>query len=161
MAQLAAAADVGIYRAARQIIDMARRPFRLNVEFSRLCSRTGYSRQWYSGQGAELRRIVSQIGHDRGLLADDHVGIAGWACAARHISASRIIGFVLGDGFAEASPVIWFMMAVGLSLAPGYGVDGRMPIRAFIVSVATGLYLAYASAAAISGSTKGFRGKFQ
>ena len=96
MAQLAAAADVGIYRAARQIIDMTRRPFRL-IRFG---VQPEYSRQWYSGEGAELRRSFRQIHHHVAL------GSCRWACASRHISQAnhwpRARGWVCGGFLAAA-----------------------------------------------------------
>ena len=80
MAQFAAQADVGIYRAARQIADMARRPFQL-IRFG---VQPEYSRQWYSGEGTELRRLISQIRHRVGL-----VGRPWGFCTARHTTQTH------------------------------------------------------------------------
>ena len=52
VAQFAGAADVGLYRAARQITDTAHQPFQALKDGVQL----QYSRQWYSGQGAALRQ---------------------------------------------------------------------------------------------------------
>ena len=95
MAQLAAAADVGIYRAARQIIDMTRRPFRL-IRFG---VQPEYSRQWYSGQRAELRRSFRRV-----TIMSLSVAVVGFALLAilhRPIIRPRIRGRVRG-GFVAA-----------------------------------------------------------
>ena len=99
MAQFAAAADVGIYRAARQIVDMARRPFQL-IRFG---LQPEYSRQWYSGQGAELRRSFRRFTIISLSLAA--VGFALLAILHRHV-----IQLILGDGFAEASSPLLIMI---------------------------------------------------
>ena len=99
MAQFAAAADVGIYRAARQIIDMTRRPFRL-IRFG---VQPEYSRQWYSGQGAELRRSFRRF-----TIMSLSVAAVGLALLA--ILHKPIISLVLGDEFAEASSPLLIMI---------------------------------------------------
>ena len=99
MAQLAAAADVGIYRAARQIVDMARRPFQL-IRFG---VQPEYSRQWYSGQGTELLRSFRRFTMISLSLAA--VGFALLAILHRHV-----IRLILGDGFAEASSPLLIMI---------------------------------------------------
>ena len=99
MAQLATPADVGIYRAARQIVDMARRPFQL-IRFG---LQPEYSRQWYSGEGAELRRSFRRFTIMSLSLAA--VGFALLAILHRHI-----IRLILGDGFAEASSPLLIMI---------------------------------------------------
>ena len=99
MAQLAAPADVGIYRAARQIVDMARRPFQL-IRFG---LQPEYSRQWYSGEGAELRRSFRRF-----TIMSLSMAAVGLALLA--ILHKPIIGLVLGDGFAEASSPLLIMI---------------------------------------------------
>ena len=99
MAQFAAAADVGIYRAARQIIDMARRPFRL-IRFG---VQPEYSRQWYSGRGAELRRSFRRF-----TIMSLSLAAVGLALLA--ILHKPIISLVLGDEFAEASSPLLIMI---------------------------------------------------
>ena len=99
MAQFAAAADVGIYRAARRIIDMTRRPFHL-IRFG---VQPEYSRQWYSGEGAELRRSFRRF-----TIMSLSVAAVGLALLA--ILHKPIIGLVLGDGFAEASSPLLIMI---------------------------------------------------
>ena len=99
MAQLAAAADVGIYRAARQIVDMARRPFQL-IRFG---VQPEYSRQWYSGQGTELRRSFRKF-----TIMSLSLAAVGFALLA--ILHKPIIRLVLGDGFVEASSPLLIMI---------------------------------------------------
>ena len=118
MAQFAAAADVGIYRAARQIVDMARRPFQL-IRFG---LQPEYSRQWYSGEGAELRRSFRRF-----TIMSLSMAAVGLALLA--ILHKPIIGLVLGDGFAEASSPL-------LILIPGAFVASTAVYS--ILPVATG-----------------------
>ena len=99
MAQFAAAADVGTYRAARRIIDMTRRPFRL-IRFG---VQPEYSRQWYSGQGAELRRSFRRF-----TIMSLSVAAVGLALLA--MLHKPIISLVLGDEFAEASSPLLIMI---------------------------------------------------
>ncbi len=118
IAQFAAAADVGIYRAARRIIDMTRYPFQL-IRFG---VQPEYSRQWYSGQGAELRRSFRRF-----TIMSLLVATAGLALLA--ILHEPIIDLVLGDGFAEASSPLLIMI-------PGALVASTVVYR--ILPVATG-----------------------
>ena len=99
MAQFAPAAEVGIYRAARVIIDVVRRPFRL-IRFG---VQPEYSRQWYSGQGAELRRSFLRF-----TIMSLSVAAVGLALLA--ILHKPIIRLVLGDEFAEASTPLLIMI---------------------------------------------------
>ena len=118
MAQFAAQADVGTYRAARQIADMARRPFQL-IRFG---VQPEYSRQWYSGEGTELRRSFRRF-----VIVSISLAAVGFALLA--ILHKPIIGFVLGDGFAEASSPL-------LILIPGAFVASTAVYS--ILPVATG-----------------------
>ena len=118
MAQFATAADMGIYRAARRIIDMTRRPFSL-IRFG---VQPEYSRQWYSGQGAELRRSFRRF-----TIMSLSVAAVGLALLA--ILHKPIISLVLGDGFAEASSPLLIMI-------PGAFVASTAVYR--ILPVATG-----------------------
>ena len=99
MAQLAAPAEVGIYRAARGIMDMVRRPFQL-IRFG---VQPEYSRQWYSGQRAELRRSFRRV-----TIMSLSVAVVGFALLA--ILHRPIIRLVLGEGFAEASSPLLIMI---------------------------------------------------
>ena len=99
MAQLAAPAEVGIYRAARGIMDMARRPFQL-IRFG---VQPEYSRQWYSGQGEELRRSFRRV-----TIVSLVVAAVGFALLV--VFHRPIIRLVLGDGFAEASSPLLVMI---------------------------------------------------
>ncbi len=142
VAQFAGAADVGLYRAARRIIDIARRPFQpimngVQVE---------YSRQWHARQGANLRRIslrftllsiiLSTVGF--GLLAMFH-GI--------------VIRFILGPDFSSAGPLL-LIMILGSFFATSISVLTALPAAtgriwpslialtgAFVVSTAALLWL--------------------
>ena len=118
MAQFAAASDIGIYRAARRIVDMARRPFQL-IRFG---LQPEYSRQWYSGQGAELRRSLR-------LFTMISLSLTAVGLALLAILHKPIIRLVLGDDFAEASSPL-------LILIPGAFVAGTAAYG--VLPVATG-----------------------
>ena len=79
MAQFAPAAEVGIYRAARVIIDVVRRPFRL-IRFG---VQPGVQQAVVLGPRGRAAALVSQIHH--------HVALGGrrWACASRHTSQAH------------------------------------------------------------------------
>ena len=99
VAQFAGAADVGLYRAARQITDTGHYPFQPLRDGVQL----QYSRQWYSGQGGALRRtslrfsLVSFASAAAlfGLLAIFHQSIA---------------GFLLGGEFSGVTPLLLIMI---------------------------------------------------
>ena len=99
VAQFAGAADVGLYRAARQITDTGHYPFQPLRDGVQL----QYSRQWYSGQGGALRRtslrfsLVSFASAAAlfGLLAIFHQSIA-W--------------FFLGEEFSGAAALLLIMI---------------------------------------------------
>ena len=99
VAQFAGAADVGLYRAARQITDTGHYPFQPLKDGVQL----QHSRQWYSGQGGALRRtslsfsLVSFASAAAlfGLLAIFHQPIA-W--------------FLLGEEFSGAASLLLIMI---------------------------------------------------
>ena len=101
----AGTADVGLYRAARQITDTTHYPFhplRDGVQLQ-------YSRQWYSGQGGSLRRtslLFSLVSFASaavlfGLLAFFHQAIT-W--------------FLLGEEFAGSAPLVLIMICGAFAL---------------------------------------------
>ena len=99
MAQFVGAADVGLYRAARQITDTGHHPFQPLKDGVQL----QYSRQWHSGQGGALRRtslLFSLVSFASavalfGLLAIFHQPIA-W--------------FLLGEEFSGVAPLLLIMI---------------------------------------------------
>ena len=99
VAQFAGAADVGLYRAARQITDTGHYPFQPLKDGVQL----QYSRQWYSDQGGALRRtslLFSLVSFASaaalfGLLAIFHQPIA-W--------------FLLGEEFSGAAALLLIMI---------------------------------------------------
>ena len=115
MAQFATAADVGIYRAARRIVDMTKRPFGL-IRFG---VQPEYSRQWYSGQGAELRRSFRRL-----TIVSLTLAAAGLTLLV--ILHKPIIRLVLGDEFAEASSPLLIMIP-GAFVA-GTAVYSNLPL---------------------------------
>ena len=112
MAQLAAPAEVGIYRAARGIMDMTRRPFQL-IRFG---VQAEYSRQWHSGQGEELRRLLR-----RSTIVSLMLAAVGFGLLV--VLHKPIIRLVLGDGFAEVtSPLLIMIPGAFVAGAAAYGI---------------------------------------
>ena len=115
MGALTDPAQVGLYRAARQIADAARLPFHpigqgVQVE---------YSRRWYAPDGAGLRRVSRRVT----LLS---VGLATVIFGLLALFHQSVIRLVLGPGFAAtAGPLIIlipgsfaFLCSAGLSVLP-------------------------------------------
>ncbi len=109
LAQFAGAADVGLYRAARGIVEMARHPIGLLPNLAQ----PEYSRQWYSGQGAELRRSVFRI-----TAWSMTVFIAGFALLA--VFRESIIRLPLGGEFSGAAPLLLILIPGALPVAAAF-----------------------------------------
>ena len=109
LAQFAGAADVGLYRAARQIVDMARRPIGLIPNMARL----EYSRQWYSGQGAELRRSAFRI-----TVWSMTLFIVGFGLLA--VFREPMIRLLLGGEFSGAAPLLLILILGALPVAAAF-----------------------------------------
>lgn len=116
LAQLASATDVGLYRAARQIIDTARRPF----EPLRQSTQPEFSRQWYSRQGAALRRTVLRFT----LLAIAFAVVGFGLLGAFRESITQLI---LGTEFSGAAPLLSIMIP-GTFVATSFSVLGVLPV---------------------------------
>lgn len=131
LAQLLGAADVGLYRVARQIVDMTRQPFRM----LRAAVQPVVSRHWHAGQGRLVRASVRRY---TGLSV--LVAIAGLSLLA--LLRDPIAVLFLGSEFSDVGSLI-------LILIPGaffasLGVLGMLPIVAgragpSLLSLASGL----------------------
>ena len=99
MAQFAGVADVGIYRAARRIMDMARRPFHL----IRTSVQPELSRQWYSGDGAALRETLLRFTGYSVVFA-----VLGFSALA--IFRDSIVILVLGSAFVDVAPLLLILI---------------------------------------------------
>ncbi len=107
LAQFTAAADVGLYRAARQVTDTGHYPFqalRNGVQLE-------YSKQWYSRQGGTLRRtalmssLVSFASAAAlfGLLAVFHRPIARLLLGEEFAGVSQLLLIMISGAFAANS----------------------------------------------------------
>ncbi len=105
VAQFAGVADAGLYRAARQIVDTARRPFQPLMAGVQ----PEYSRQWYSGEGGELRRTALRF-----TLLSLALAAAGFGMLA--IFREPVTLLVLGDGFSGVVPLL-LIMSIGSFVA--------------------------------------------
>lgn len=111
-------ADVGLYRAARRVIDTARQPFGLLASGVQ----PEYSKQWYSGQGAALRRTALRFS----LLALA-MAVAGFGLLA--LFREPFIRFFLGEEFLATADLL-IILIPGALLATVTSVASVIPIAA-------------------------------
>lgn len=118
LTQFTGAAGVGLYEAARRIANMA-----LELIGSiRAGLLPEYSRLWYSGQGAQLRRLALRIS----ILTLALFGV-GFALAA--VFGATIIRILLGNEFIAAAPLLLILILKafpGTSLQPLLLATGRV-----------------------------------
>lgn len=115
MAQFTGAAEVGLYRGARQIVDTARYPFQPLMDVAQ----PDYSRQWYGGRRRQLRRTALRYALASGILA---IAVFG-ALAALYPWAT---GLALGAEF-EGSERLLLIMIPGSFIATGVSVLTALP----------------------------------
>ena len=118
VSRLAGVADAGLYRAARQLVDVARQPFKqlaisIKVELSRL---------WYSNDGPGLRKMLLRYTVTSVILA-----VSGFALLA--YLHEYVIRLLFGPDFAGvASPLL--IMILGSLLVAGASPLMSLPIAA-------------------------------
>ncbi len=106
IANMVSVAQVGLYRAAYQIVNATKNPFHAvsaGVQAE-------YSKQWYGGDGAAVRRISRNF-----TLLSLLVAVAGYALLA--IAHEPIIRLLLGPGFEGASRPLLFLLPGALAFA--------------------------------------------
>lgn len=106
ISQFVGASAVGLYRAARQIVDMAKRPFLL-IHSALL---TEYSRQWFANELARLRRTLFRF-----TLLSYMLGIIIFGLLI--LLRQPIVDIILGEDFSESSSLMLIMI-------PGIAVAG-------------------------------------
>ena len=150
LANLISAADVGLYRVGIQIVEATKLPF------TSISSgvQAEYSRQWYGGDGAAIRRIsfrftllslgLAAVGY--GLLILVHEQIIRILLGQEFVEAARPLLILLPGALASASVAALYvlpaatgrimpllvstsltliaMVAALLALAPHYGAEG-------------------------------------
>ena len=131
-------ADVGLYRAARRVIDTARRPFSLLASGVQ----PEYSKQWYSGQGAELRRTALRFS-----LAALAMAVAGFGLLA--LFREPFVRLFLGEEFVAAADLLLILIP-GALLATVTSVVSVIPIAAGRVWPALAPMIAGLAAAAVA-----------
>ena len=95
LARFADSADVGLYGAAQRLVNMVRE----TIMPIRTGATVEYSRLWYSGRGAELRRVVLST-----TVLASALFAAGFGLLA--LFREPIIRLFLGDEFAGAAPLL-------------------------------------------------------
>ncbi len=106
IANIVSLSQVGIYRAAHQIVDATKHPFR-SISTG---VQAEYSRQWYGGEMAAVRRISRHFG-----LLSLAIAVAGYGLLA--IIHGPIIRIMLGPGFEEAAFPLLFLLPGALAFA--------------------------------------------
>ena len=106
LANLVSAAQLGLYRAAIQIIDATKHPFHTIA----MAVQAEYSRQWYGGDGEGIRRIARRFTALSLALA-----VSGYGLLA--IFHGAIIRVLLGSSFEEAARPLLFLLPGALAFA--------------------------------------------
>ena len=106
IANIVSLSQVGLYRAAHQIIDATKHPFR-SISTG---VQAEYSRQWYGGNPAAVRRISRRF-----ALLSLAVAVAGYGLLA--IIHEPIIRIMLGPSFEEAALPLLFLLPGALAFA--------------------------------------------
>lgn len=99
IAQLVSAPQLGLYRGARQIVDVCLRPI---VPIS-LGAQAEYSRLWYASEGTALRRMSGRFTGFSLALAVSGYGLLALFCAP-------IVHLLLGTDFAAAAELLPIMI---------------------------------------------------
>lgn len=132
VAHLAGAAEAGLYRASRQIVDYAKMPFK---QLS-IAARAEFSRLWYADDMAGLRAMAFKFGSVCATLALVAFGLL--ALLREHITTT-----LLGDEFTAAATLVLVMAlgaAVASSISPLAGIPSAAgKIRPTVVSAAFAL----------------------
>ncbi len=105
ISQFVGASGIGLYRVARQLVDMAKRPFLL-IHSALL---TEYSRNWFANELVRLRRTVFRF-----TLLSSLLGILGFGLLT--LFRQPIINIVSGEDFSEASSLVLIMIP-GIAMA--------------------------------------------
>lgn len=151
VAQATGAQNVGLYRAARQIMDAAQRP----IAMLRLSAQTEHSRQWRFGRGRELRRSVLVF-----TLMAFALAAIGFGLLA--VFREPIVRLVLGEAFLESASLLLILIAgafasnstapfVSLPLAAGRAAP-YLWARAAALSIAIPAYVWLPSAYGAEGA---------
>ena len=131
LAQFLGAADVGLYRVARQIMEMARRPFHV----LRTAVQPVVSRHWYGGRGRLVRATIRRF-----TVLSVLVAIAGFSMLA--LLRDMIAFLFLGPEFSDVGSLI--LILIPGALFASLAVLAMLPLvagRAWpsLLSLASGL----------------------
>ena len=106
LASLVSAAQLGLYRAAIQLINATNHPFQSIA----MAVQAEYSRQWYGGNGEDVRRICRTF-----TALSLSLAVAGYGLLA--IFHGPIIQVLLGPGFEEVARPLLFLLPGALAFA--------------------------------------------
>ncbi len=131
IANIVSLGQVGLYRAAHQIIDAAKHPFR-SISTG---VQAEYSRQWYGGDMAAVRRISRHF-----ALLSLAIAVAGYGLLA--IIHEPIIRIMLGPSFEEAAFPLLFLLPGALAFA--------VIAPLYVLPAATGRAIPHLAASAVA-----------
>lgn len=123
LTQFVGAADIGLYRAGRRVIDVAKQP----LKTMQLTVKVEYSKLWFAGQGSALRRMIFRF-----TLLWTVLAAAGYGLLA--LGHEHVIRLVLGPQFSGVGPLL-------LILLLGAFVDASLSM-ATVLPIAAGRNLA-------------------
>ena len=115
LAQFVGASDVGLYRASRHLVDMARQPFNLIG----IAVQPVLSRLWFDRQGAQLRGTIRRFTAFSAAFAV--LGFAALALIREEIAVS-----LLGVEFAGVAPLI--LILIPGAFASSLAVPATLPL---------------------------------
>lgn len=99
VAQFTTASNVGLYRAARQVVDLARKPFGLLAG----AVQPEFSKHWFARDGAAARRTATRFT----IVA---LTLAAVAFGMLALFSEPIVRLVLGDEFSDVAPIVVILL---------------------------------------------------
>ncbi len=118
LTQFVGAADIGLYRGGRRIIDVAKQP----VKKMQLGVKVEYSRLWFSGQGPALGSMILRF-----TLLSTVLAAAGFGLLA--LAHEHVIRLLLGSEFAGVGPLLLILL-VGAFVDASLSMATVVPIAA-------------------------------
>ena len=118
LTQFVGAADIGLYRGGRRIVDVAKEP----LKKMQLGVKLEYSRLWFSAQGSALRRMTLRF-----TLLSTALAAAGFGLLA--LGHEWIIVLLLGPEFSGVGPLLLILL-IGAFVDASLSMATVLPIAA-------------------------------
>ena len=118
LTQFVGITDIGLYRGAWRIVDVAKEPLRT----IQIAVKVEYSKLWFSRQGSALRRMTLRY-----TLLSTVLAVAGFGLLA--LSHEYIIRMILGPEFSGVGPLLLILLLGGL-LHTSLSMAAALPVAA-------------------------------